>query len=54
VIANFVKDVSTGNLTAVFVIILWVSAIASAFVDNITYRHHAAYHRLPEPDHSRG
>jgi Na+/H+ antiporter NhaD/arsenite permease-like protein len=37
VIANFVKDVSKGNLTAAIVIILWVSAVASAFVDNIPF-----------------
>jgi len=37
VIANFVKYVSKGNLTAAIVIILWVSAIASAFVDNIPF-----------------
>ena len=37
VIANFVKDVSQGNLTAAIVIILWVSALASAFIDNIPF-----------------
>jgi Na+/H+ antiporter NhaD/arsenite permease-like protein len=37
VIANFVKDVSKGNLTAAIVIVLWVSAIASAFIDNIPF-----------------
>ncbi len=37
VIANFVRYVSKGNLTAAIVIILWVSAIASAFVDNIPF-----------------
>ncbi|MCX5888432.1 MAG: ArsB/NhaD family transporter [Deltaproteobacteria bacterium] len=37
VIANFVKDVSKGNLTAAIIIILWVSAIASAFIDNIPF-----------------
>jgi Na+/H+ antiporter NhaD/arsenite permease-like protein len=37
VIANFVRDVSKGNLTAAIVIILWVSAIASAFIDNIPF-----------------
>ena len=36
-IANLVKDVSQGNLTAAIVIILWVSAIASAFIDNIPF-----------------
>ena len=36
-IANFVKDVSRGNLTAAIVIVLWVSAIASAFIDNIPF-----------------
>ena len=37
VIANFVKDVSGGNKTAAIVIVLWVSAIASAFIDNIPF-----------------
>jgi Na+/H+ antiporter NhaD/arsenite permease-like protein len=37
VIANFVKDLSQGNLTVAIVIILWVSAIASAFIDNIPF-----------------
>jgi Na+/H+ antiporter NhaD/arsenite permease-like protein len=37
VIANLVKDVSRGNLTAAIVIVLWVSAIASAFIDNIPF-----------------
>ncbi|MGB8992259.1 MAG: ArsB/NhaD family transporter [Desulfobaccales bacterium] len=37
IIANFVKDVSRGNLTAAIVIVLWVSAIASAFIDNIPF-----------------
>ena len=36
-IANWVKDVSGGNLTAAIVIVLWVSAIASAFIDNIPF-----------------
>jgi Na+/H+ antiporter NhaD/arsenite permease-like protein len=37
VIANWVKDISRGNLTAAIVIVLWVSAIASAFIDNIPF-----------------
>jgi len=37
IIANFVKDVSRGNLTAAIIIVLWVSAIASAFIDNIPF-----------------
>jgi Na+/H+ antiporter NhaD/arsenite permease-like protein len=37
VIANFVKDVSKGNLTAAIVIVIWVSAVASAFIDNIPF-----------------
>jgi len=37
IIANFVKDVSGGNLTAAIIIVLWVSAIASAFIDNIPF-----------------
>jgi Na+/H+ antiporter NhaD/arsenite permease-like protein len=36
-IANGVKDVSGGNLTAAIIIVLWVSAIASAFIDNIPF-----------------
>ena len=37
IIAEWVKDVSRGNLTAAVVIVLWVSAIASAFIDNIPF-----------------
>jgi Na+/H+ antiporter NhaD/arsenite permease-like protein len=37
IIAEWVKDVSRGNLTAAIVIVLWVSAIASAFIDNIPF-----------------
>lgn len=37
VIAHFIGDVSGGNIVLVIVIILWVSAIASAFVDNIPF-----------------
>jgi Na+/H+ antiporter NhaD/arsenite permease-like protein len=37
IIAEWVKDVSRGNLTAAIVLILWVSAIASAFIDNIPF-----------------
>ena len=36
-IANWVKDVSQGNLTVAIIIVLWVSAIASAFIDNIPF-----------------
>lgn len=36
-IANFIKDVSGGNLKVMIAIIIWVSAIASAFVDNIPF-----------------
>jgi Na+/H+ antiporter NhaD/arsenite permease-like protein len=36
-IANWVKDISKGNLTAAIIIVLWVSAIASAFIDNIPF-----------------
>ena len=32
-----VKDISGGNLTLAIIIILWVSAIASAFIDNIPF-----------------
>ena len=37
VIANFIGDVSGGNLRLMIAIIIWVSAIASAFVDNIPF-----------------
>ena len=37
VVANFIGDVSGGNLKVMIAIILWVSAIASAFVDNIPF-----------------
>lgn len=36
-IAYFIGDISGGNMTLVIVIILWISAIASAFVDNIPF-----------------
>lgn len=36
-IANFIKDVSGGNLKIMVAIIIWVSAFASAFVDNIPF-----------------
>ncbi len=37
VIANFIEKISGGNLVVMVIIILWVSAIASAFVDNIPF-----------------
>jgi Na+/H+ antiporter NhaD/arsenite permease-like protein len=37
VIAEWVKDVSRGNLTLAVILVLWVSAIASAFIDNIPF-----------------
>jgi len=36
-IAEWVKDFSGGNLTAAVIIVLWVAAIASAFIDNIPF-----------------
>ncbi|MGN0436022.1 MAG: SLC13 family permease [Wujia sp.] len=36
-IANFISDVSGGHIKVMIAIILWVSAIASAFVDNIPF-----------------
>ncbi len=36
-IANFIGDISNGNVMLMLAIILWVSAIASAFVDNIPF-----------------
>ena len=37
VIAEGVKDLSRGNLTVAIILVLWVSAIASAFIDNIPF-----------------
>jgi len=37
IIADWVNSVSGGSLTTAAVIILWVSAIASAFIDNIPF-----------------
>jgi Na+/H+ antiporter NhaD/arsenite permease-like protein len=37
IIAEGVKDISQGNLTVAIILIIWVSAIASAFVDNIPF-----------------
>lgn len=36
-IANFIQKVSGGNVYLMFAIIIWVSAIASAFIDNIPF-----------------
>nr|WP_256460788.1 SLC13 family permease [Allobaculum sp. Allo2] len=36
-IAYFISDISGGNIILVIVIILWISAFASAFVDNIPF-----------------
>ncbi len=36
-VAEFIQKISGGNVVAVIVIVLWVSAIASAFVDNIPF-----------------
>ena len=36
-IANFIGDISGGNVMLMIAIILWISAIASAFVDNIPF-----------------
>lgn len=37
IIANFIGDISGGNSMLMIAIILWISAIASAFVDNIPF-----------------
>lgn len=37
VIANFIGEVSGGNLKTIVAIIIWISAVASAFVDNIPF-----------------
>ena len=36
-IAQFIDDMSGGNLFLMVAIIIWVSAIASAFIDNIPF-----------------
>ncbi len=36
-IAEWVLNISAGNLTVAIIMILWVSAIASAFIDNIPF-----------------
>ena len=36
-IAEWVRDVSGGNLTVAVILVLWVSAIASALIDNIPF-----------------
>ncbi len=37
IIAHFIGDVSGGNMVVIIAIIIWVSGIASAFVDNIPF-----------------
>lgn len=37
VIAGFIGDVSGGNIYVMIAIIIWISAVASAFVDNIPF-----------------
>ena len=37
IIAEWVREVSQGNLTLAILIVLWVSALASAFIDNIPF-----------------
>ncbi len=37
IIADFISKISGGNLMVMIAIILWVSAIASAFIDNIPF-----------------
>jgi Na+/H+ antiporter NhaD/arsenite permease-like protein len=37
VIAEWVREASRGNLTTAVILVLWVSAIASAFIDNIPF-----------------
>ena len=36
-IANFISDISGGNIMIMVAIVIWMSAIASAFVDNIPF-----------------
>ncbi len=55
VIADWVKDISGGSLVVAILMILWVSALASAIIDNIPFHgHHAAHCGLPDHGHSRG
>ena len=44
-IANFIHRISGGNVTFIIIIIIWVSAIASAFIDNIPFA--ATDHQKP-------
>ncbi|MDD5641947.1 MAG: ArsB/NhaD family transporter [Syntrophales bacterium] len=37
IIAEWVRDASGGNLTVAVIMIIWVAAIASAFIDNIPF-----------------
>ncbi len=37
IIASWVKDMSQGNLVIAVLLVLWVSAIASAIIDNIPF-----------------
>jgi Na+/H+ antiporter NhaD/arsenite permease-like protein len=37
IIANFIEKISGGNIMLMIAIIIWVSALASAFVDNIPF-----------------
>lgn len=37
IIADFIEDISGGNKHLMIIIIIWVSAVASAFVDNIPF-----------------
>lgn len=37
VVANFIGDISAGNALLMIAIVLWISALASAFVDNIPF-----------------
>ena len=37
VVANFIGKISEGNVLMMIAIVLWISAIASAFVDNIPF-----------------
>ena len=37
VVASYIEKISGGNLTAILLIVLWLSAICSAIVDNIPF-----------------
>ena len=53
-IADFISDISGGNIMLMVAIILWLSAIASAFVDNIPFAATMVPVAAPTSTHLRG